>query len=223
MIKRLVQVFGWVLVGCAGSIGLLLVVIGVAGIMVPVGLPAGSVSTGSWDNYVAARGTWVMENDRSASPVQTTQIFCHRMTMDCRVAQAEVGSGGMLYVEAHNYSVDRWDGDIITFRDTTAVCVDYAYTVSRVNQRVIGIRTTKKVTDLCSSVSKEPINLTLADGYKVEQQLRDEALAQVYPFMWMGLALLWAFVVFRVWRAWRSRSLHGTSGGSAGLVHVGAP
>jgi hypothetical protein len=209
--KRIIRAFGWVLSGCIGSIVIFVVAAAFVQTMVPVSLPMLTVSTRGWGEYVSARGTWTMDNDKPAFPLQTSEITCRRYNMTCISAQAEVFRD-MLNVELYDYEVTRWDSDVILFKNTSSNCVDYTYTINRVNQRVIGTRTTKKTKeDGClADISTKPINLTLTDGFKVYWQLHEEAQAKVFPFGWMAFAVWWVFVCLRIWNGGRASasSLH---------------
>src|SRR4051812_31983403 len=191
--KRLFGTFGWGLLGLIGSIIIFLIAAAVTQSMVPVKLPTLSISTSAWSDYAFARGTWTMDNEKPAFPLQTTDIRCYRHDMTCTSAHAEIAFGDTLNAELTNYDVTRWDDEVITFKSTSATCADYTYTINRMNERVIGTRTTKGTEETCRNTSKQPIHLTLTDGFKVWSRLYDGARTKVDPFMWMALAGWWTF------------------------------
>ena len=159
MVKRFIRTFGWGLLGLIGSVIIFLIAAAFTESMVPAKLRLLSVSTGLWKDYVSARGTWTMDNEKPASPLQTTQIECRRYDMTCMSADAEIAFGDTLNVELTNYNVVRWDDEVIIFKSTSATCVDYTYMINRANERVIGTRTTKSTADICSAASPQPIHL----------------------------------------------------------------
>jgi hypothetical protein len=201
-VKRVLRSAGWLLIGWTGTALIFTAAYAVVGSVVPVSLQPGSTWMGSWDEYVHTRGTWTMENETLASPLQTTEIFCDRQQMQCTEAQAEV-FGGMLSSQLIEYQITRWDSNVITFANTSSTCVDYNYTLDRASQRLIGVRTTKKSTTCPLPISDKSITLTLADGFSVWRRVQDEAAAKVHPFMWVGLALWWVFIGWKALQQWR--------------------
>ncbi len=139
MLRRIGLLVGWFTAGLVGSIMAFLAAAVTAGSSVPVQLPALQVFTSTWDQYVFAKGTWVMDNDRQASPLQTSEITCRRALMECTGIQADL-LFGMLNLHGETYQVTRWDADALSFRISNT-CVDYVYTIDRASQRVIGLRT----------------------------------------------------------------------------------
>jgi len=203
--RRIKLVVAWGLLGIVGTFAILFVAMELVGAMVPVYLPSLSVQTGSWNEYASAQGTWTMDNDELAAPLQSTNIVCRRYNMTCTAAQAEISSN-MLHSELYDYEVMQWDNDVIIFKNTSSDCVDYTYTINRVNERVIATRTTKKTqSDGCLvDISPKPINLTLTDGFKVYWQLYEEGQTKVFPAGWMAFAAWWIFIGWRLLKGWRT-------------------
>jgi hypothetical protein len=81
---------------------------------------------------------------------------------------------------------------------TSAMWVDYTYTISRANQRVVGTRSPKKNCDPSCITGADTFQLSLTDGFKVTQQLENEASARTQPFMWAALVVLWIYIGFQV-------------------------
>ena len=206
MFKQIARSLLWVFIWLSGAVVILFLVLFISSISVPVKLPSIHVYTGSWDAFASAAGTWVIENDKSAHPMQTTEIFCRRSEMQCAASQAEVTDSGHLFLSTYKYNVTKWDENIIKYINTDAVCVDYSYTIERESKRVFGTRKTKSAADGCSIASPGPLNLILMDGFKVSNELSQEAVQKVSPFGWLGLGLWSAFISFRLWHVWRRQT-----------------
>src|SRR5687767_15102947 len=94
-----------VVVGVFSAFGLW-IALGIVGALVvtsrvPVKLPSFSISDSATFlkyRFVMARGTWTLESDAQAFPLQTTKIQCDRDSLTCTVATAEVSFGDMLSV-----------------------------------------------------------------------------------------------------------------------------
>ncbi|WNJ90075.1 hypothetical protein [Bosea sp. 685] len=203
MFRVLPRVFGWLLVGFAGTVAVFSTMFVYVGTQVPVNIRmGGKVSDNSWDaGLVSASGTWVIENEKQAFPLQYTELRCFRAESACRSATAEVSFGGTLTVDMDYYEVARWTNDTIIFT-TSAQCVSYTYTISRASARIVGIRTPKKTTDdtCLQSMGKDTLQLSLKDGFRVQMALEEAARGRAQPFVWTALAILWMFVLPRVWR-----------------------
>lgn len=199
---RIAKKAGWVLLGIIGSIGIVAIWLTSMTLYVPVKIRSGyGVHTNQWDQgYVSASGTWVIENDRQAFPVQYSELTCILSEKQCQSATAEIMFGNMLSVDRQIYSVERWTDDTVIFTASSALCVDYTYTISRANQRVVGTRTRKKNPGPSCFSGSETLQLSLVDGFKVTQQLEKEASSNTQPFMWATLVAFWVFIGFRVFR-----------------------
>lgn len=203
MFKALGRIVGWVLVGLVGTAAIFSMMFLYVGKQVPVSIPmGGKVFDSSWDNgFVHASGTWVIENERQASPLQYTEVSCFRADNACRSATAEVSFGGYLSVDADRYEIAKWTDDTIIFT-TSALCVNYTYTISRASARLVGTRTPKKTADgACpQGVGKNTLQLSLKDGYLVQRALEEEARGQAQPFVWATLGIFWLFILTRIFR-----------------------
>ena len=151
-----------------------------------------------WENgYFSASGTFTMEGERIAFPLQRSEISCRKSEEMCIVARAEIADWNGLYLNLalDRFPVEKWDRDIIIFT-ADALCITLVYTVSRGSQRVFATRSTKKpLPPGCEPVQQKAIAMTLADGWEVEQRLRGEASAKVMPFVWMAAGALWVIIV----------------------------
>lgn len=202
MIRRVLRVVGWLLIGLAGTVGIVCAfAIAHALLGPPVMLPSGGVNVKYWDQgAVFASGTWVIEGDKGGVPFQTSKIMCRRGE-SCTSVSAEIGAG-MLNAEHDVMNIARWTPDIVVFT-TDTICVSYTYTISRVDQRVIGTRDTKAdaPTDSCSIVEKRSLQLSLMDGFVVWTKIETEARYKIYPFFWGALAVMWIFVLVMLIRS----------------------
>lgn len=211
MIRRMLRVAGWLLVGLAGSaIMLALSLTFKALIGPPVMLPSGGVQVDFWDQGGAyASGTWVIEGGRTAFPLQTVSISCQRGD-GCTVATAEIAAG-MLNASREFMEITRWTPEVVVFTATSALCVSYSYTISRTDRRAIGTQTTgpDAPPDLCAPLQKAPLQLSLVDGFTVWRQLDHEAWTKVQPFLWAGLALVWVWVAVMLMRTFRAPANRG--------------
>ncbi len=92
----------------------------------PVNLPTFTkINIYSDDGYVSTEGTWVLEGEQIAWPIQTTKITCRRDTRECVEITArltvpgvdEDGDSYMLHVDSRSWSVLSWDSNQIIARD----------------------------------------------------------------------------------------------------------
>ena len=208
MLRRFGRIFAWFLVGLAGTVVIVASWFVAVRAAVPVHLRSGGfVETKEWDQgVVTASGTWVVENDRQAFPLQITELTCVRSEEKCRSATAEIAFN-LLTVKSEDHGIVRWSDDAIVFASTTAPCADYTYTISRPNPRVVGTSSPKNAQDATCATSSQggALQLSLQDGSSVSRRLEEEAGARYQPLMWIALAALWIFVTGRIIRRPRSR------------------
>jgi hypothetical protein len=145
---------------------------------VPVDLPAFSNVRAVNNSYVSAKGTWVIEGDSQASPLQTTKIICEREFMRCTSATAQVNERS-LHVNVDIYEVVSWEKTRIVFVDSAPTCTNYVFTIDLSTKAVSGLRKKKPSGESapsdCNTLDKE-LRLSLRAGFKVSQSLKDEAL-----------------------------------------------
>jgi hypothetical protein len=175
---------------------------------VPVSLFGNGVFFQLWNQgYVVLEGTWVMDGDKHAYPLNKSKIVCRSETKECTDSQASIQTGfgsPQLNVNEDVHSITRWDSDTLTYKGGSALCVDYVYTVSRSTKQVTGIRTIKPGSDsTCNDFSKE-IRLRLTNGFDVYQQLQKEARPEALNIMIFVLTFLWG--IFRIRNILRSES-----------------
>lgn len=201
MFKALLRIAGWVLVGLVGTVAVFSAMFLYVGYQVPVKLYGGGVDIKEWDSgLVIALGTWVIEGDRQAAPLQHTVLTCQRDAKECKSSTAEISYGGFLAVDSDRYEIIRWTDDTIDFA-SSALCVNYTYNINRISARVVATRTPKKDGPaLCGGLGRGTFQLSLKDGYLVESALKNEAWARAEPFAWATLGALWLFILTRILR-----------------------
>lgn len=196
------RIFGWLLLGAAGSLTI------VAGwryyvdTQVPVKLRAGgSVETQLWDRgFVTANGTWVAESGGEPDALQYTNLACYRSDNTCRAATAEILAGTTLSLNTVTYRITRWSESTLIFTNSESPCTEFTYSISRANQRIVGTRSARKSADDTCPVADEVVQLTLVDGAKVTKAQEQEANARAQPVAWASLAALWMFVLSGLFR-----------------------
>lgn len=145
------------------------------------------------DKYVSASGTWVIEGDSQAYPLQTTEIICERELMRCTSATAQIMGRG-LHVNLDTYEVVEWEKTHIVFVDTAPTCATYVFTIDFPTKAVSGLRKKKpsgpSVSAGCNTLDKE-LRLSLRTGFNVSESLKDEALP------WFGHLAFSPFKLFR--------------------------
>ena len=147
----------------------------------PVTLPGFHVFVDSWSQgYVSAKGTWVLTNEKTGLPEQTSDIHCVRDRRACTEATAIVsgkGSERSLTVDTDFYEIERWDEyEIVTKpKETGFGCVRYVRRFNRVQKSVTGLRSTISTGGACQGVEAKELNMTLSDGFKVYWELNKNA------------------------------------------------
>lgn len=172
---------------------------------VPVSLFGSDVYVDSWDDgYVTFTGTWSIEGQKHAFPLNFSKVLCDASTKSCTDSQARIfdGSGThFLDVIADTHEISRWDKETLTYQ-SSARCVEYVYTVSRTTKQVTGIRK-KKATNQksCSDagVEHEELGLRLTNGHRIYQQMQETARPVAVSVAAMVFVLFyWAFRMRRV-------------------------
>jgi hypothetical protein len=213
VLRKAGRTLGWVVAGLLGNVAIYAAWLLVIEAQVPLSIRhGGQIYTGHWEEgYVSAHGTWVIENGRQAFPNQITEMTCLQAERLCRSATAIAGD--TLSVETEAYEVLHWTDDAVVLTTSSALCVDYTYTISRAEERVVGRRTPKRNVDsMCDVGTKEILELSLVDGSKVTSALQQEARVRTRPFMGAGLTVVWVFIASRLLRR-----------RSTGSVVAGAP
>lgn len=139
-----------------------------------------------------AEGTWVLDNDRQAFPLQTTQIRCERELKRCTGATATVMSGNMLSTDISFFEVVAWDAGRVVFRDDTPICVSYLYTIDLASKSANAVRTKKSGAPegTCGSIAPE-MRMSLQEGWPISLKMQQDATP------WFGKLAVWPFTLFR--------------------------
>jgi hypothetical protein len=144
---------------------------------VPVSLSP-SLSVDELQGYAVAEGTWVIEGDKQAFPLQTTKIECFKDRAICTSATAEVSIGDQLHVNIDQYIVSDWSPTRIVFTDEAPTCVWYVFTMDLLTKSVSGIRQKNKNptggNESCQGFNST-LRLSLKDGFSVWHQAEKDA------------------------------------------------
>lgn len=159
---------------------------------VPVSLSPSKLVYGMQDSYAVASGTWVLENDEQAFPLQTTQIRCEKELKRCTAGTAMVMLGRQLTVDVTFYDIIAWDKSRVVFTDDSPRCVSYVYTIDLVTKVANGVRSKKKgaTSAECAAYDKE-LRLNLQDGFHEAYALQQKAMP------WFGELALAPLKLFR--------------------------
>lgn len=79
-----------------------------------------------FQGYLQVEGTWILEDDNIAYPINTSKITCDRTRRECEVIQADVvvpaiddsDDSYMVNVDSNTYSVVSWDAGEVVARDS---------------------------------------------------------------------------------------------------------
>jgi hypothetical protein len=169
---------------------------------VPVGPHGLHVNTNAWERgTVFLNGTWVIDNDKPAFPLQVSEIICRLDGKTCVESRAEI-FGTTLMVHQDTYEIIRWDQHTLIYADDSAECMHYVYTVSRDTKQASGLRSIKPgMESTCGDVTKE-LKLRLTDGFKVYWAMQQEARPLALGTTALAIILLWAG--FRIGRIVKS-------------------
>ena len=121
----------------------------------------------------------VTEGERSAMPLQTSEIKCFSQSRECLVATALIVPPNNLYVMVDSYPVAEWTDSHLIFGEEAA-CVTNTYTINWVSKSVTGIRVRNKTPRLgvdCSAILIDELRVSLRDG----SQVRQEEEKRAYP------------------------------------------
>ena len=159
-------------------IGLMLLTELMQSAAVPVALPTLSVYGN--ESFVWVQGTWTIEGEKHAFPLQTTEVTCSREDGVCRSATAEITSGmgvSMLNVRTETFNVTSWNEDSVVYVDTSPTCVYYIHTINPRIKSVTGIRKKlppERQSGDCSALDDE-LRLTMKDGGDITSPMLEES------------------------------------------------
>jgi hypothetical protein len=164
----------------------------------------GRVLTGSWDQgFVLARGTWTIDGEKPAFPLNMSEINCVKARSVCNAAEARV-SDDWLEAAHEEYNITKWDNSTLEFV-SDATCVSYVYVINRSTEKLTGRRIAKATSDpVCQSVVLSPeVQLSFVNGLDVVDKLRSEHSPTIFSTV---LATVWSlFILFWIWRVVRRR------------------
>jgi len=143
---------------------------------VPVSLPSAQILGGKM--HVSVSGTWIIEGEKQAFPLQAMTLLCVKTEKICHVASAQIMGGDQLMVQREIYEVESWEQGRVLLSDTSPRCVDYLYTIDIQSKAANGIRRNKKnpdSTDVCPERSPE-LRLSLKGGFEVTRKLEEDAM-----------------------------------------------
>lgn len=143
---------------------------------VPVSLLSSLLIQGDRE-YAHATGTMVIEGERSAMPLQVSEIKCSVRTRECIVGTALIAYGNGLYISVDTYPVIEWTDSHLIFGNN-ADCVNNTFTINWVTQSGTGIRVKNKNPPRevdCSMIQHNELRTTLRDGTTVHQEENERA------------------------------------------------
>jgi len=130
--------------------------------------PHSSSSSQPEDISVGVKGSWLSDTEL-ADPIQTVDIFCFKPSMQCTMTDAAIQESNSFFFSTNTsiLEIDRWtEREIVTVPNRFA-CVEYVYKIDRKSETTSSIRrTTNNTSGLCNGIQKDPIVMTLGDGYK---------------------------------------------------------
>ncbi len=146
-----------------------------------------------WTEYAGhemmrVEGTWVITNETSARPLQTSDIRCIRQTGTCAETTVFIdSSGGAISTLRTEYRITSWDTHGLRAAASSASCADYIMHVRRIDkntrEHIPGLVTGHRVVkaggqDLfgkaCEVGMSPHLSLRLDRGLEVQQRYRSE-------------------------------------------------
>jgi hypothetical protein len=158
---------GWIVIGVLHFV--------IINYKVPVQpLGDGRITTRMWDmGYVSANGTWTIDGQKHAFPINMSKIICSKQDSYCYSGEARITDNYLgAYLEF--YKITKWDDATLEFI-SDADCVSYVYVINRSTKKLIGRQVKKTATDnsLCEIASPD-LKLSFVSGWDVDQKLRSE-------------------------------------------------
>jgi len=160
---------------------------------------------------VTVEGTWVIVNQASARPLQTSTIRCYRGAQQCDETTVIISSdrGSVSVVEAE-YKVLSWEHDGVRAASSTSSCVDYVIHIRRVEKEpgkhipglVTGHRTIKASGQ---SLFGEPCERMLTSQLWATQRISQNG----GPYDPPSVSLLGAYISARDCIAWLEKTAGG--------------
>ncbi len=158
--------------------------------------PLNAKMIGHAPGYMFAEGTWVIQGERIANPVNSNRINCWRDLKMCIVSEGHVNppsrggvsSGSSLYVDTSYWDITSWS-DTRVVAEMKATCRRNVLTLDETAKQVFQVQTDTNG-EGCGKLLeplKAPRMTTLEDGFKVGTAHYDEMLTLVkkvskFPF-----------------------------------------
>jgi hypothetical protein len=108
-------------------------------------------------------GTWILENEEIAFPVNTSQIDCDRARRECLVADADVSIPSLdsyddryiLHLRLQTYEIISWEDGVIVARRSAARCTTEILTINS-NSNEVSEFVTNNDTPECRTLRERP-------------------------------------------------------------------
>lgn len=128
-------------------------------------------------DVISVSGTLAgMEGGNIANRLNTNEFTCNRATGTCRLAQAEIGSGGFLWVYAETFDIASWDSNFVVFKTQpgSLACAAWTYRIDRIKKELIGIREKANGydSDRCAGIGLEKFSVKIIDGLDASEKIR---------------------------------------------------
>jgi len=203
VLSKLLRLCGLFVLTMSGFAGIMAVHFLYSSSKVPVSLHGdGRVYLGGWDGgYVSAQGTWTIEGQDHAFPLNTSEISCVRADGFCYEAEARL-SDGYLSAEFVRHKIINWDDGTLEFGSERA-CVSYVYVINRSTERLTGRRLKKSTTDeSCRIVTLEPdLRLSFVNGFNLVRNLAQQHAPTSYSLLaaaaWLIFVVAMAVLIVR--------------------------
>lgn len=147
--------------------------------------PLGLFSVSQTGGYTRAQGTWVMQGEKLAKPINLAKIDCWRSDGACTVTDSELQppskDGGSAYItsDTSEWEIKSWSSTRVVAEKTT-VCRRLVLTLDMAAKQVYHVAT-DLTPEGCESLGKlaAPRITTLVDSTKVERAHYEEIRAEL--------------------------------------------
>lgn len=125
------------------------------------------------DGYMSVQGTWIIDGENIAYPINTAQITCYGASSSCQQAQAKLlsltdASNQNLILDVFSYTVVSWvDGEIIARPTTPSECRNQTLTINSRTGDVFEMQTNGN-REGCEILDKPRISRLVA-GYQLSR------------------------------------------------------
>lgn len=205
----------WLLLWPVGALAAGALAVSVLAITEGLSLQGSSFSDMFWDRgLVFVSGTWEIEGEQMAAPINHVEIRCERDAGVCTEAAAEVFPrlSNLLSVRLEVRPIESWTSQTIVTRNE-AGCADYVMTISRATESVTALRVRRESGNRFATMDCTVLNARneyrLIDG--ADRELRKSiARGQVFGWSLLAIIALWSiFVGYRISRLFLRRAPKG--------------